>query len=375
MIALYLTAWGLLWKFYDRIKRSPAFASMTDELSPVFTARNMDSWAKRANVPFLSVFDRIYFSSNNSNQALYLLFFVMAIFALVVQGMFYGLHETEDLLGVVLLNLFLSYLVIRSRVLPMWIIDGRGANVVSVMLFMTLGVWASMTLIFPGINGTLNTTVTVILYTAIIGMFVLIVRDADFLSFLRREVTWFQIDPFKAALFSVGSVCIVALIAHALGLISLNAIWSTNVPDMSVISFVGFNVLADTVSLAETRWILGRGRDVSTVRLVSLLVLDIFLSAGIFMALPLVLWELPDFIDGITFSGPRPWLGILFWSTFATSAVFYLYVLGILLARIIFAPVRITASKIDYTQDPWFALVLACGMVITVLFIILIFLS
>ena len=64
-----------------------------------------------------------------------------------------------------------------------------------------------------------------------------------------------------------------------------------------------------------------------------LLVLDLILSAAIFLVLPLVLWEIPDFLQAIRFQGPRPCLGILFWSTFSTSVVFYLFVASSLLAR------------------------------------------
>ena len=33
------------------------------------------------------------------------------------------------------------------------------------------------------------------------------------------------------------------------------------------------------------------------------------------------------------FSGDRPWLGILFWTTFSTSVAFYLFVIASLVAR------------------------------------------
>ena len=54
-------------------------------------------------------------------------------------------------------------------------------------------------------------------------------------------------------------------------------------------------------------------------------------AAAIFLFLPLVLWEIPEFWQAARFQGDRPWLGILFWSTFSTSAVLYFFVASVFL--------------------------------------------
>jgi hypothetical protein len=51
--------------------------------------------------------------------------------------------------------------------------------------------------------------------------------------------------------------------------------------------------------------------------------------------------EVSVLFEGIKFQGQYPWLGILFWSTFATSALFYLFFVGIVLMRIAEAICRI----------------------------------
>ena len=41
--------------------------------------------------------------------------------------------------------------------------------------------------------------------------------------------------------------------------------------------------------------------------------------------------EITTFWDAMYSRGDRPWFGILFWSTFGTSAVFYLFVIAVFL--------------------------------------------
>ena len=100
--------------------------------------------------------------------------------------------------------------------------------------------------------------------------------------------------------------------------------------DFKTLAFVAFNIFADGVSLLETRWVLQRGRDATIGRLGALLLFDLATTAGIFLFLPVVLAEFSDFAEAAIFRGDRPWLGILFWSTFGTSALFYLFVIVVI---------------------------------------------
>jgi hypothetical protein len=96
-----------------------------------------------------------------------------------------------------------------------------------------------------------------------------------------------------------------------------------------ILAFVAFNIFADGVSLLETWWVLQRGRRTTVVQLLGLLALDLAASGAIFLILPAVVGEITAIYDAILFHGDRPWLGILFWSTFGTSVIFYLFVIAV----------------------------------------------
>jgi len=101
---------------------------------------------------------------------------------------------------------------------------------------------------------------------------------------------------------------------------------------------VAFNVFADGVSLWETRWVLEKGPTAKIPTLLGLLVLDFLLSGIIYLALPLALWpQILDFWDAVRFQGEQPWLGLLFWTTFSTSFIFYAFVVAALIMRPLWA--------------------------------------
>ena len=85
------------------------------------------------------------------------------------------------------------------------------------------------------------------------------------------------------------------------------------------------NVYADSFSLVETRYLLSRAVRSTWRGIIGYLVIDIGVSGAIFLAIPILSGRFGVFADAIRFKGPQPWLGILFWSTFATSGTFYLF--------------------------------------------------
>lgn len=136
----------------------------------------------------------------------------------------------------------------------------------------------------------------------------------------------------------------------------------------TLFAFVAFNMFADSASLWETRWVLRRGLKASWYSLLGLLVLDLLLSAAIFLYLPLVLGELPDFWKAaFFFGGNRPWLGVLFWTTFSTSAVFYLFVISSLLVRPL-SRVPKLVQHLQVERQPVRVLTLAAVIVVTVVY-------
>jgi hypothetical protein len=109
-----------------------------------------------------------------------------------------------------------------------------------------------------------------------------------------------------------------------------------------------FNLFADMVSLIETRWVLIQsGRRAMLRGILGMLLVDLILSALIFFILPGIADQnLNTLLEGIIFKGPLPWTGILFWSTFATSLIFYVFVGAVLVLKLLM-PVFATARSFD----------------------------
>jgi len=131
------------------------------------------------------------------------------------------------------------------------------------------------------------------------------------------------------------------LITSAITISILTIIVYFRNPD-TTISFIGaiiqggwvylmLNVLADSFSIMETYEILKwAGKSKSLVRFIVLIIFDLVISAIIFLIIP-VSAGTATIMEAITFKGQYPWIGILFWSTFSTSVLFYLFTLSSLL--------------------------------------------
>jgi hypothetical protein len=77
--------------------------------------------------------------------------------------------------------------------------------------------------------------------------------------------------------------------------------------DWKILTFVAFNLFPDAVSLVETRWILQKGNVVSLRSITLLLLLDLALSAAIYLILPGIADQRFDLLrDGILFKGSMP---------------------------------------------------------------------
>ena len=81
----------------------------------------------------------------------------------------------------------------------------------------------------------------------------------------------------------------------------------------------------------------------------------------------MILGELPALWEAIFFEGDRPWLGILFWSTFSTSVVFYLFVIAAVLVRLFAALARFFGWATSPLQaHPVLCIAIAMALVVTV---------
>ena len=136
---------------------------------------------------------------------------------------------------------------------------------------------------------------------------------------------YLEISPVRAMLSSFFAIIIVSMIK-----IDIVQFFIYDVNQFGTILFVYvfLNIFADSLSLMETRIVLSIAGKKSSAKFFGLLLLDFLLSALLFLVIPISVGDLHIFLDGIFFEGERPWLGILFWSTFFTSILFYLYILS-----------------------------------------------
>lgn len=139
------------------------------------------------------------------------------------------------------------------------------------------------------------------------------------------------VHPIWALASSIVFVIFASIIVGSFQFDVLRTFFIEVADDRRVLAFVAFNIFADGVSLLETRWVLLRATKATAFQLSGLLMVDLVASTAIFMFLPLAVWEVPEFAEAIVFRGNRPWLGILFWSTFGTSALFYGFVASVML--------------------------------------------
>lgn len=134
--------------------------------------------------------------------------------------------------------------------------------------------------------------------------------------------------------------------------------------------FLAFNVSADTISLMETRWILRKSRSVSVRQLPFLLAADLILSFLIYLILPvLVGQDLIEFWKAIRFSGPKPWIGILFWTTFSTSAIFYIFVASVVVIQLQEPITQPFMNVIDVEEHPTFTVAIVISLLLTIIFL------
>jgi hypothetical protein len=166
---------------------------------------------------------------------------------------------------------------------------------------------------------------------------------------------------FVYSLFFIGLVSVLRLDAAS------SIVDAVRAAGPRILVFVAFTTFADTFSLLETRWILRRGLDAGTAMMLALLGLDLVLSAAIFLFLPLVLGELPGFFQAALFRGDRPWLGILFWSSFSTSVTFYVFAVSSLLIRPL-AHMPKLGRYLAVETRPVLVLTIAVGIAITLIY-------
>lgn len=138
-----------------------------------------------------------------------------------------------------------------------------------------------------------------------------------------------KISPIRAILSSLIAMFIITL----LSLFFNKEIANSFISDfgsigVTILAYIFLNIFADSISLWETSHILRLASTGSMTKYYTLIVFDILISALIFLVIPWSTGNIHVFFEAITFQGEVPWFGILFWSTFFTSVIFYIFIIS-----------------------------------------------
>ena len=323
--------------------------------------RDPAAWVQSTNRAFLRLFDRLFSARGTPLE----------------RGVWAGLLLTPVYIFLIrMLDLFSENIDLSTpELLLMAMLIAIVSVIVSAGVSAGISVRASVIGISVVIFGTVSVIVSIIGgvigsgIVSVIGIIGFIGMTIGFVTVSSRDsvnVAAFQssVHPLKALVSSLLFIVIVGLIRLDDAKSFADAI---NSDGLIILTFVAFNMFADGVSLVETRWVLQLGVKATVVKLLVLLALDLVLSAIIFLVLPTILWEVPSFMEAAMFRGDRPWLGILFWSTFSTSAVFYLFVIASLLVRPL-SHVPKLGRRMHVDTRPVLALSFAMAVAVTFLF-------
>lgn len=181
-----------------------------------------------------------------------------------------------------------------------------------------------------------------------LGSFLLF-RSPNKIDYLNAEP---NINPYTAMLSSIFFIVIVGGISEIFFDGATSYLRDLQNTGLIMLSFLAFNIFADTISIQETNWVLKKTEEASIFDLIFLLIFDIVISGIIYILLPwFVGQDMSVFLDGLLFSGPSPWIGILFYSTFGTSIIFYVFMLVSFTILILNIKTQINRLSPDFTEE------------------------
>lgn len=146
-----------------------------------------------------------------------------------------------------------------------------------------------------------------------------------FLLFIEKHRSLFNISPLVVMLNSVVWIALVA--ALKIDLVT-PFIMDRHKFFVALLPFVFLNVLSDSLSILETRYMLSKVVSGTPNKLISFLFFDFLASSLIYLIVPILNGDLNHFLNAIFFKGQIAWVGIFYWSSLFTSLFLYLYVLG-----------------------------------------------
>jgi hypothetical protein len=123
------------------------------------------------------------------------------------------------------------------------------------------------------------------------------------------------------------------------------------------VPLICFNIITDSFSILETRYMLGKAISGGIIKLLVFLTLDFLASSLIYLLVPIITGDFNLFLDAILFKGKIAWVGIFYWSSLVTSLFLYLYIIIFAALTIFhrFSNIKYLAEKPSYTLGWIFA--------------------
>lgn len=403
-----VVAWGTLVTVFITASRSVDGALSDDKKEDIadwiqtnFPPYGFD-WYKRTNQAFQDIFDKIYgfqgtYAERGVLSGILLIYPLLLInnllaiggttislqgtrpkilvaAALIVFGFLsfslyqtvHWLKQTVDMMGRWCLEFFINYIKPNNRY------DEEGYNILfnriktySKIIYL---IFILLVVIYLSLSPQVESNSAAAWQSVVSGFaagiaVMAVVSVSEIFSSYDRDL----VNPIRAMFSSLIFISLLSLIAPNARMTYIEEVGASGV---FMVSFLAFNISADTISLMETRWILRKSRTASVRHLPILLISDLLLSFLIYLVLPVLVGQnLQEFWKAIQFSGPKPWIGILFWTTFSTSAIFYIFVVAIIIIQLQKPITRLITNALKVEEQPTLAIAIVISFLVTLIFL------
>ncbi|MDP8239189.1 MAG: hypothetical protein P9X24_08870 [Candidatus Hatepunaea meridiana] len=202
----------------------------------------------------------------------------------------------------------------------------------------------------------------------IIGNIMAIFKPANYIDTLVNNYIN-RYNPIRIITISLFSVALISIINYQVFVSYIKAI----IKDEFLYSFyLLLNITVDYFSTIETNSILRIAKKVRLQYIPLLLIIDISLSTLIFIIIPISTGSYYIF-DSIVFKGIRPWIGILFWSSFSSSILLYCLISALIVSSITFPLIKMT-SKLNIIDEPIYSIGMSLMFIATIIYALFIIL-
>lgn len=344
-----------------------------------FTDMKLSDLLERSNRIFLSIFDLLYTNNNRRTNFFIWQWIVICIIFTVITGLLFQFFRiTFDLENLLIYSVIYPTFAFLMVLYILLFLSKKNLGILQyfhmiILIFLSIifgllySSFLSPLLFPPGTDISFKGTVLAI---NILFLLIFYSRIFDFIG--SKYDFLFKISPIRAIISTVIFLLFIAWIKID---IAKTFISDFNRIGMKLLTFVFLNIFADSISLWETSIILRiAAAKASIQRFFGLMLVDLFLSVIIFFAIPLSTGNLHIFNESIFFKGDHPWLGILFYATFFTSAVFWFYLssIGILvLMQRILRKLNEIDIILSIEDKPIHSLSIVAMVLVTLIFFIL----